>query len=135
MNKERNAVTTLHNLDFECAEWRYDSRFMMFKVGTCEGLWTSTSMTYDILAIDNSVPGNGHFEDVLQWFEHSCRRDKKNLRFLEIMNIKFKIHLISKRGFVPERKTDNVIKRFSHGLVSVIPKGIIEYGPAKKSPS
>lgn len=111
-----NAVSTSHNLDFECAPWEplpgfpNAENFTRFRIGTCEGLWTSTLQTYDILAITNSIPGNGHFEDVLQWFENSCKRDGKHLRFLEIMNKDFKNHLIQKRGF-KSQGLDNVIKK------------------------
>lgn len=100
-----NAIVTKHNLDFEAAPWAPlpgfppCKNFHEFRIGTCEGLWQSTDDSYDILAIKNINKGNGHFEDVMQWFENSCRRDKKNLRFLEVMNPHFKKHLLNKRGF------------------------------------
>ena len=87
-----------HKLDFEVAEWIMRP-YMRFRIGTCTGLWNATNDTYDILAIDNSDKGNGHFEDVLQWFENSCKRDGKNFRFLEVWNKNLKKHLIAKRGF------------------------------------
>lgn len=68
-------------------------------MGTCEGVWLSTQVSYDILAVSNNQQGNGHFEDVLQWFEFSCRREGYVLRFLECWNKDFKKHLIEKRGF------------------------------------
>lgn len=109
---------TTHKLDFEVAPWEPIPGFMnntenfyRFRVGTCHGLWRSTWISYDILAIDNEEKGNGHFEDVLEWFEQSCRRDKKCLRILEVMNKRFKTHLIEKRGFV-DIKLDNVQKLF-----------------------
>lgn len=103
-----------HDLYFECAE--YDSliideyNWIRFRIGTCEGLWCATEKTYNILAITNSSPGNGHFNDVLEWFENSCRRDKKALKFLEVWNKGFKNNLIEKRGF--KKNGDNVIKIF-----------------------
>ena len=107
-------MKTKHGLDFEACPWEstlgVDDNYSRFRVGTCEGLWASTERTYDILAITNSQPGNGHFEDVLQWFENSCKRDGKALRILECWNKAFKMHLIRKRGFSPDGK-DNVIKR------------------------
>jgi hypothetical protein len=87
-----NVIQTKHNLDFEVAPWEpiipmpFTETYAAFRVGTCEGLYCTNALTYDILAVKNLNPGNGHFEDVLQWFENSCRRDKKNLRFLEVMN-------------------------------------------------
>lgn len=107
-------MKTKHSLDFEVAEYPYnitEQKFLLFRVGTCEGLWCSTDNTYDILAINNKSKGNGHFEDVLQRFESSCKRDKKKLRFLEIMNEDFKNHLINKRGFKIDNKV-NCIKKF-----------------------
>lgn len=102
---------TLHNLDFEVAE---KEPFQLFRVGTCNGQWGSTRDSYFILSIINEVPGNGHLEDVFQWFETSCKRDKKNLLILEIMNERFYLHLISKRGFKPlDKKGENVIKIFN----------------------
>lgn len=101
-----------HNLDFEIAEWvplinmPLAKEFFRFRVGTCSGLWRSTKDSYDILAIDNKNPGNGHFDDVLEWFIQSCKRDKKVLRVLEIWNKNFKKHLIEKRGFKKINKDD-----------------------------
>lgn len=100
-----NAIITKHSLDFEAAPWEPlpgfppSKNFHKFRIGTCEGLWQSTDDSYDILAVKNNSPHNGHFEDVIQWFEHSCRRDKRNFRFLEVMNPFLKKHLIEKRGF------------------------------------
>lgn len=111
-----NAIQTKHNLDFGCYEWEppiplpFGQTYWAFRVGTCDGLYMATATTYDIVAIRNLSPGNGHFEDVLQWFENSCRRDKKNLRFVEVMNKDLKKHLIQKRGF-NSQGNDNVIKK------------------------
>lgn len=109
-----NVIQTKHNLDFEACPWEsalgVDENFTKFRIGTCEGLWKATDTTYDILAITNSQPGNGHFEDVLQWFEHSCKRDRKSFRILEVWNKRFKMHLIRKRGFSLQGM-DHVIKK------------------------
>lgn len=106
-------MTTIHGLDFEVAEYDLNvdpnTDWKRFRVGTCEGLWCSTETSYDILAITNSVPGNGHLTDTLQWFEESCRRDKKSLRVLECWNQGLKKHLIEKRGFF-DIGNDNVQK-------------------------
>lgn len=104
-----------HNQIFESAEYHLqidpEHHWMLFRVGTCEGLWCSTKTSYDILAITNKLPGNGHLTDTIQWFEQSCRRDKKSLRIREVWNGGFKKHLIEKRGFKKEGK-DDVIKTF-----------------------
>jgi len=110
-----NAIQTTHKLDFEACPWEsmlgVDKNFTKFRIGTCEGLWQSTPTSYDILAVTNNQKGNGHFTDVIEWFENSCRRDKKSLRVLECWNKALKMHLIRKRGFSPEGK-DNVIKHY-----------------------
>lgn len=100
ITKKRAALfQTVHNLAFEIAPWERSPDFLRYRVGTCHGLWRSTDLAYDILAIDNDLPGNGHLEAVFQWFEHSCRRDKKALRILHILNPRFMRHLVEKRGF------------------------------------
>jgi hypothetical protein len=112
-----NAIKTRHNLDFESCEYHLQldpNKFWMnFRVGTCEGLWTFTKDSYDILSIINNNPGNGHLIDVFQWFENSCKRDKKNLRVLELLNKRFKKYLIDKRGFKILDK-DNLIKLYEN---------------------
>ena len=109
---------TKHNLIFEVAEWRLGNElginddWLLFRIGTCEGQWRGTDKRfYEILSIKNSEPGNGHFDDVLEWFEYSCRRDGRALLIREIMNQKFYKHLIEKRGFNNYGK-EGVIKIF-----------------------
>lgn len=91
-----------HKLDFLVAHWisPIDKDLLFkFKIGTCEGLYGVHANSYDIIAILNNQPGNGHFLDVLEWFENSCRRDGKKFRFVAIMNGKFGAHLVKKHGF------------------------------------
>lgn len=115
MEKKINKFKSTHNLDFEVAQWpvQFDinDEWYRFRIGTCHGLWRSTKNTYDILAIDNNKIGNGHLQDVFDWFENSCKRDNRDLRLIEVWNTRFKAHLINKRGFV-EIKDDVVIKYF-----------------------
>ncbi len=105
---------TTHNLEFLSARWENPFNidgWQVFKVGTVHGQWVSTPTSYDILSFINDHPGNGHFEDVIEWFEQSCKRDKRNLRVLEVWNKRLARHLVEKRGFVYESE-DNLIKRF-----------------------
>lgn len=99
-----------HKLDFMACPWPVDPEFTAFKIGTCEGIYGSTKDTYDIVAVVNNEPGNGHFEDVIEWFENSCRRDKKSIRFMEMMNPRLASHLKIKRGFKREGE-NNLIKK------------------------
>lgn len=101
---------TTHNLEFQIAHWIFQD-FIRFRIGTCHGLWRSTDDAYEILAVNNDQPGNGHFNDVLEWFEHSCKRDGKALMILEVWNKMFAKHLATKRGFTYQSE-DNLIKRF-----------------------
>lgn len=81
-----------------------------FIVGTCRGMYIIDDSAYDLWAIGNSRPGNGHFDDVLQWFEFFCNRDNKDFIISRIENTKFRSHLIGKRGFA-EHGPAGVIKK------------------------
>jgi hypothetical protein len=107
--KDTLRFKSTHDLSFEVAKWELSNEFKRFRIGTCHGLWRAYHYSYDILAIDNDQPGNGHFEDVLEWFENSCKRDIKALRMLEVGNKRFAKHLIEKRDFVRE-SMENYIK-------------------------
>lgn len=103
-----------HQLEFLSRHWANPINtegWQEFMIGTCHGQWRATATSYDILTVINSEPGNGHFEDVLEWFERSCKRDKKALRILEVWNRKLAIHLLLKREFKCEFG-DNFIKIF-----------------------
>ncbi len=109
----QNEIKTTHALDFSTRPWSRNPEWTDFQVGTCAGLYRATPEAFEILSIVNSEPGNGHFEDVLEWFEHSCRRDKKVLRFLEMMNEGFERHLIQKRGFKPNLNVNCLEKSYA----------------------
>jgi len=104
-----------HNLQFEVApyEMNIDPKkvWARFRIGTVEGLWSYSDDAYEVLAVDNKVPNNGHLTDVIEWFENSCKRDKKDFKILEFFNERFKEHLIKKWGFEISGKSD-LIKRF-----------------------
>ena len=93
-----NALKTQHDLDFEVGLWIVPG-FKRFRVGTCKGLFRQTDCTIDILSIVNDSPGNGHLNDVMEWFEYSCKFSGYVFRILEVWNLEFKEHLIKKRGF------------------------------------
>jgi hypothetical protein len=99
-----------HDLPFETAS-HFEPMFVNYRVGTCTGIYYSTEQAYVILAISNSEISNGHLQDVFDWFENSCKRDKKALGFDEIINERFMHHLIEKRGFKQVTK-NRVLKTF-----------------------
>lgn len=99
-----------HNLLFEAAPSdpltnainnKFGENYLRFRVGTCNGVFSYDRKNYLILTINNEEPGNGHFDDVMEWFEQSCVRDKKDLIIQELFNSHLKAHLIRKRGFEP----------------------------------
>jgi hypothetical protein len=98
-----------NNLLFETAPFYHPSA-TRFRVGTCDGIYSCESNKYIIIGVTNHEQGNGHLQDVFDWFENSCKRDKKDLMVAELMNDGFKKHLIEKRGFTAIDE-NNVIKR------------------------
>lgn len=82
-----------------------------YRVGTCHGLVCFTDDAIEILAVANEEPGNGHFNDVLQWFEYAAVDQGKILRVIELWNQPLKRHLIGKRAFI-EQDSQTVYKDF-----------------------
>lgn len=103
---------TTHNLDFYSRHFSLCPSSIDFKVGTCNGLFKVKKRKYIIIAIINNHKNNGHFQDVLEWFENSCKRDKYDLVVAEIWNDRLKRHLIDKRGFEEYKELNGVIKSY-----------------------
>lgn len=80
--------------------------WQQYKIGTVDGLWCHKNDSYIILTFNNTDKNNGHFTDVMEWFQYSCKRDKINFKILEVMNPDFKNHLQSNWNFVPCGKND-----------------------------
>jgi hypothetical protein len=103
-----------HKLPFMSAD--YDQPFAdgfnwrLFKIGTVEGLFAFRGTAFYILVIENKEKNNGHFDDVLGWFEYACQRDGCNLIFLEVWNKAFLKHLVEKRGF--QQRGVDAVKKF-----------------------
>jgi hypothetical protein len=102
-------MKTTHNLEFEAAPWDVDPSIALFRIGTCEGQWQVIGKAYVIISILNKESGNGHLDDVFEWFEHSAKRDGMGLIVAAVMNARFKEHLLKKRGFM-DMGMDSVIK-------------------------
>jgi hypothetical protein len=79
--------------------WNFDN-YQQFKVGTMFGLWKWEKDKFVILAFMNDRPGNGHLEDVLDWFYCSAVCAQLPLVIRSVDNKRFLKHLIEKRGFV-----------------------------------
>lgn len=111
----KNEIITAHKLDFEVAPYPNffeGENWDRYRVGTVEGLWSCDDENYLILSFINSEPNNGHLTDVLQWFEHSAKRDRKNLKILCINNRRFYRHLYSKRGFTRIKGNNSDLIKF-----------------------
>jgi hypothetical protein len=87
------------SISFEIGTEAYrGGEWLLFRVGTCEGLWRSTFTAYELLAVVNRQPGNGHFREAMLWFEQSCRRDHKRLIIRECWNLRL-AWMLWKHGF------------------------------------
>jgi hypothetical protein len=109
---KRHTFQTTHKLAFLAAEPEpgiLGGVCTRFKVGTCHGLYTVEDGAYKIVAIINDSPGNGHFTDVLEWFQNSSHRDHKDLEAVEIWNDGLRKHLVAKRGFKLKTNGDCVL--------------------------
>lgn len=101
-----------HNLEFESRPWIRNPDMQEFRIGTCNGQWFVDSSkgykAYVILSVVNHEPGNGHFDDVIEWFEQSAKRDSYAIEFWEIMNERLFKHLCLKRGYAPHLENTNL---------------------------
>lgn len=116
--KEKNQFITTHKLDFGTAPFTSkiaEKAMKRFKIGTCVGLYGVTQEGYEIHSINNLEQGNGHFEDVLEWFEYVAKRDSGSLTFTNVNDDRFKEHLVKKRGFIETTRND-VEKHFATTL-------------------
>ena len=95
--------------------------YTQFKIGTIHGLYYNTKEAIVILAVLNDKPGNGNFEDCLDWFECACVTTGLPLIFEEVDSLKNEMpelklsgtlakHLVEKRGFKRIEGTDDYIK-------------------------
>src|SRR4029078_5524749 len=115
INMENHFITK-HKLTFEVAKSPYEfvEHHLLFRIGTCEGQWVSIDDCYVIISVKNNNRGNGHLDDVFEWFEFSCKRDNKNLLVVEFINERFYKHCLSKRGFIAVGKRNrNCVKVFN----------------------
>lgn len=106
-------IKTTHNLPFlQAGQWYVDPQYIHFKVGTVTGLYRFAENSIDILGITNEESGNGHVRDVFEWFEFSCKHQKKPfLKVLECWNVKLR-EMCLKNGFTEVKDTDNLQKQF-----------------------
>lgn len=93
-------MKTTHKLAFEERPWYKNFEWKDFRVGTCGGLYKQNiaNNSINILAIVNSEKHNGHFKDVIEWFEFACKKQGYKLVFLETWNLRLAWNL-RKNGY------------------------------------
>jgi hypothetical protein len=113
-----NALKTTHDLDFLAAPWTHPllpesvtDGVMAFIVGTCDEQYQLTKHGLEIVSVRNSVPGNGHLDDVFEWFEWSAKGNTQALYIRSFFNKRFKKHCIEKRGYTACGNND-VVKQW-----------------------
>ena len=79
-----------------------------FKIGTVTGVYSHCDEYLRIINIENSSPGNGHFNDVFDWFFNSCITHGRGLMFVAVVNERLGDHLCNQRGF--EKLSDSLNK-------------------------
>jgi hypothetical protein len=99
-------------IPFESTTKPYRDDWLKFKVGTCEGLWRATPTSYEILAVKNKQKGNGHFQQVMNHFETSCRRDHKKFIVRECWNFWKLAPILKKLGFQREPWSFDWVKSY-----------------------
>lgn len=115
------AIETTHKLNFNTSLWispfnilsqddEDDIPWRIYHIGTMHGQFRITKDSIEILSFLNESPGNGHLQDVFEWFEFLSNTEGKPIVIRECWNPGFKQHLISKRGFIPIPDTDDITK-------------------------
>lgn len=79
-----------------------------FKVGTCRGMYAMGNREIKVIYIANEQPGSGHTDDVIEWIEHSAKKEGYNVRFTGIEHPGFRNHLVKTRGYLKKGKGDLV---------------------------
>lgn len=83
-----------------------------FQVGTVTGIIQESLFSLDICLIKNKVKQNGHLEDAIHCLTELSKQGTVDLRVIDIINPKFKQHLIDKYGFRQTRLRDIVSKTY-----------------------
>lgn len=81
-----------------------------FEIGTVHGLWVQSRMSIDIFACINDEPGNGHMDDVFEWFFEIAKEGALAVRIVNVSAVKFRNDLIEKWGFTPTDTFDTLVK-------------------------
>lgn len=82
---------------------------LIYKIGTCHGIYRTNKFSVDIIEMTNDEPANSHFDDVLQWFTEIARQERLPLRIVGILNPEIKSILVKSYGFIQQR-TNTIIK-------------------------
>ena len=102
----RDTFKSTNNLEFLHRPWLIanvllpESKVYEYKIGTVRGLYRFDDKNKYLIinSVINDNPGNGHFKDLIEWFEFSCRNCKYDLVFEEILNSRLK-DILTHYGF------------------------------------
>lgn len=75
-----------NNLKFQIADKPHwpGSNSYAFKIGTVEGICRQTPISFDILSVSNSQPGNGQLKDFFEWVFEIAKQGNAALRFFNV---------------------------------------------------
>jgi hypothetical protein len=119
----KNAIDTTHHLNFLSSPWNDPlgvGGYMAFKIGTCNGLYTIKPQMLMLISVNNEERGNGHLNDVFEWFEYGAKFQSVPLSIVAFLNDRFYHHCLEKRGFHPWTWENQkaVIKYFDRPLAN-----------------
>lgn len=105
---EVSTFKSSNSLEFKISEWEFNNMFTWqqkhpiyrYRCGTCDGIFEDGENHVGVIAIVNSQPQNGHFNDTMEWFDYMAQSTNRELKFFEIWNDRLYKHLIDKRGHI-----------------------------------
>lgn len=81
-----------------------------FEIGTVHGIWNVSTFSVDVFACINDEPGNGHMDDVFEWFFSIATERGLPVRVTNVSSEDFRQQLIDKWLFVPTKDHDTLIR-------------------------
>lgn len=87
-----------------------DTGMNKFEIGTVHGLWNASTLSIDIFACINNEPGNGHLDDVFEWFFAIAKEKGLPVRVTNVSSPTFREQLIEKWKFIPTNDRDTLLR-------------------------
>ena len=90
-------------------KWWCNPEWLEFEYETIHGLLKFDKEKFEVLAVFNKEPNNGCFKEFIEDVESSCKLKGLDVYFLEVDNLRFRKHLIEKRGYKLIKGTDDLV--------------------------